>query len=126
MSNRPLHFDSRKPAVIKVEAYDIVYFLSIFSIDGFSLNFRYLSTGMTFIGLGFSFRMAHNTFGLIIVDTCKAVWDILQLQHMPFPSEETFSRISDDFFTKWNIPNCFGCNDGIHVKNKCPEYSGLM
>jgi hypothetical protein len=39
---------------------------------------------------------------------------------MPFPTKETFSRIWDDFFTTWNLPNCIHCIDGKNMKIKCP------
>jgi hypothetical protein len=39
---------------------------------------------------------------------------------MPFATKETFSRIWDDFFTKWNFPNGIHCIDGKHMKIKCP------
>jgi hypothetical protein len=76
---------------------------------------------MAFRGLTFSFRIAHNTIASIIFDTSRAISDILQLEHMPVPSEETFFCISDDFFTKRNFPTCIGCIDGKHVRIKCPD-----
>ena len=34
---------------------------------------------------------------------------------MPLPTEEQWKYIADDFYTKWNIPNCLGAIDGKHV-----------
>lgn len=81
---------------------------------------------MSFRSLSFSFRMAHNTIASLVYETCQAIWDEFNTDHMPFPTEEMFLTISEEFFTEWNFPNCIGCIDGKHIRIKCPPNSGSM
>ena len=37
---------------------------------------------------------------------------------MPLPTEDQWNYIADDFYTKWNIPNCLGAIGGKHVTFK--------
>lgn len=43
---------------------------------------------------------------------------------MPQPSQEDLKRISNDFFFKWQFPNCMGSVDGKHFRIKKPKLSG--
>ena len=45
---------------------------------------------------------------------------------MPVPSEVEWQTIADDFFVKWNFPNCIGAIDGKHVMIQCPVNSGSL
>lgn len=45
---------------------------------------------------------------------------------LPWPTREQFSKISDEFYLKWNFPNVIGCIDGKHVRIRCPNSSGSM
>ena len=42
---------------------------------------------------------------------------------MPLPTEEQWKYIADDFYTKWNIPNCLGAINGKHVNIQAPANS---
>lgn len=88
--------------------------------------FRYLATGASFKSLGFTFRMGATTVSLIVQDTVKAIWEVLQPVHMKVPTEDTFRRIAEEFYDKWNFPNCLGAIDGKHIRVKCPPHSGSM
>lgn len=91
-----------------------------------SICYRFLSTGLGFRSLSYSFRMSHTTVRKVIYETCTAIWEKLQPQHMPQPTKELLSRISKTFFDKWNFPNCAGSIDGKHIRIKCPKKSGTM
>ena len=45
---------------------------------------------------------------------------------MPIPSEVEWHTIADDFFMRWNFPNCIGAIDGKHVMIQCPVNSGSL
>ena len=45
---------------------------------------------------------------------------------MPLPTEEQWKYITDDFNTKWNIPNCLGAINGKHVNIQAPANSGSL
>ena len=81
-------------------------------------------TGTSFRTLSFLFRMAHNTTASLVYKTCKAIWDEFNMDHKPFPTEEIFLKISEEFFTQWDFPHSIGCIDGKHIRIKCPPHSG--
>ena len=45
---------------------------------------------------------------------------------MPVPSEVEWQTIADDFFARWNFPNCIGAIDGKHIMIQCPSNSGSL
>lgn len=45
---------------------------------------------------------------------------------MPQPTAADFKSIANDFWTKWQFPNCIGCIDGKHIRIKRPPKSGSM
>lgn len=81
---------------------------------------------MPFRTLAFSFRMAHTTIRKAIYEVCQAIWEELNQEHMPYPTTERHLSIANDFFLKWNFPNCLGCIDGKHIRIRCPPNSGSM
>ncbi|KAJ8867777.1 hypothetical protein PR048_031580 [Dryococelus australis] len=91
-----------------------------------SLCFRYLATISSFKTLGFSCRIADNTIGNIIHDTCKVLWEHLHDTHMKFPTNKDITSIANDFWAKWGFPNCSGSIDGKHIRIKTPPHSVLQ
>ena len=45
---------------------------------------------------------------------------------MPVPSKVEWQTIADNFFARWNFPNCIGAIDGKHVMIQCSVYSGSL
>lgn len=88
--------------------------------------YRYLSTGMSFRALAFSFKMSHTTVRSIVYEVCDAIWEEFHAQHMPYPTSAMHETVAKDFFTKWNFPNCIGCIDGKHIRLRAPPNSGSM
>lgn len=81
---------------------------------------------MSFRSLAFSFRMGVSTVSGIVRETVELIWNVLLDDHMPIPTEETFKKISDDYYRLWNFPNCVGTLDGKHIRIRCPSHSGSM
>ena len=48
------------------------------------------------------------------------------LPRMPLPTTEMLLVTSNEFYLKWNFPNCVGGIDGKHIRLKCPSNSGSM
>ena len=87
---------------------------------------RYLVTGDVITMIAYNFRIGVSTARQIILDVCTAIWDALASIHMPVPSEVEWHSIADDFFARWNFPNCIGAIDGKHVMIQCPVNSGSL
>lgn len=45
---------------------------------------------------------------------------------MKKPTVIDFKNIADEFFDKWNFPNCIGSVDGKHIREKGPSNSGSI
>lgn len=113
------------------------------------ITLRYLITGDSFRSLMYFFRVPHNTISSIIPETCRAIHSVLCDEHLKvrksmnqcthlcicycfsFNSQlpttrQEWIRIADEFYSKWNFPNCLGALDGKHVVIRCPYRSGSM
>lgn len=81
---------------------------------------------MPFRQLAYSFRISKSATAAIVIEICKAIWKNLLAAHMPEPTEAVFKKISNEFWDKWQFPNCIGCIDGKHIRIKKPQKSGSM
>ena len=95
-------------------------------IDGCYINYNisivtsiYLATGDAITTIAYNFWMGVSTARQII-------WDVLAPIYMPVPSEDKWKSIADDFYERWNFPNCIGAIDGKHVMIQCPFNSGSL
>ena len=70
--------------------------------------------------------MGVSTARQIILDVCMAIWDVLAPIYMPVPSEDKWKSTADEFYERWNFPNCIGAIDGKHVMIQCPFNSGSL
>ena len=102
-------------------------------IDDFYINYnisfvtsRYLVTGDAITTIAYNFWMGVSTARQIILDVCTAIWDVLAPIYMPVPSEDKWKSITDEFYERWNFPNCIGAIDGKHVMIQCPFNSGSL
>lgn len=84
--------------------------------DKFCITLRYLVTGESFRSLAFQYH---------IVDKCltSIIAHFLQ-EAIPTPTIGSFKQVINDYFQKWNFPNCCGAIDGKHVRIKCPPGAG--
>ena len=87
---------------------------------------RFLATGDAMTTIAYNFRLGVSTARQIILDVCNVLWDALASIHMPVPSEVEWQTIADDFFARWNFPNCTQAIDGKHIMIQCPSNSGSL
>ncbi|XP_060868606.1 uncharacterized protein LOC132943589 [Metopolophium dirhodum] len=71
------------------------------------VTLRYLATGLAFRQLALTFRISKSGVVKMVIEVCKAIW-------------------SDEFYEKWNFPNCVGSIDGKHIRLRCPKNSGIV
>ena len=45
---------------------------------------------------------------------------------MPVPLEDEWKSIANEFYERWNFPNCIGAIDGKYVMIQCPFNSGSL
>jgi hypothetical protein len=87
-------------------------------------NFRYLITGSDFVDLSISFNLGISTIHKIIHETTKKIRETLFDIVLAYPTERTYEKISKDFWSRWNMPNCVGALDGKHIAIRAPPNSG--
>jgi len=88
-------------------------------------NCRFLSTCASYAALAVSF-LGISTVHYIIKEVCEAIWKNLAPLYMSVPTTEVLLTTSNEFYLKWNFPNCVGSIDGKHTRLKCPSNSGSM
>ena len=62
----------------------------------------------------------------MIQEVCCVIQNILTPIYVQFPDEQTWLKIVDDYWKKWQFPNCIGALDGKHFRVVCPPQSGTM
>ena len=63
-----------------------------------AVTIRYLATGNSQVSLSFNFRMGRSTVCMIVRETCKALWEILQPLYVRVPSShQEWKGVSDQF-----------------------------
>ncbi len=74
-------------------------------------------------GKKWAFRIGRSTAYKIIPETCEAIIEALQPIYLPPMTKDMWRKCADDFWLKWNFPNCFGAVDGKHIRIKAPPNS---
>ncbi|XP_063802127.1 uncharacterized protein LOC134969857 [Pseudophryne corroboree] len=83
---------------------------------------RFLVTGRSLQDLKFGSLISPQALGLIIPETCKAIYTALKPRCFKFPSSgEEWKSIAEEFESRWNFPNCGGAMDGKHVRIAPPS-----
>lgn len=54
------------------------------------------------------YRLGETTVRRAVKETCEAINTHLLPTHLPPPSEEDWRDIAQNFFEKWQFPNCIG------------------
>ncbi|XP_070385612.1 uncharacterized protein [Dermacentor albipictus] len=108
-----------------IERQDTPFRRSISTHDRLAMTVRFLANGDTMRSLSFNFLTGRSTAGMIVRETCAALWEILQPIYVRFPqTAEEWKKIATDMLVEWNFPNCIGCIDGKHESIECPANSG--
>lgn len=88
--------------------------------------YRFLATGERFKSLSTYMRTGDNTLGIIVIETCKVLWEKLQPLHMPFPTRQKWLEVANRFEKLWHYTNCCGAIDCKLVRLENPKHSGSL
>lgn len=88
------------------------------------VTLRYLATGESFRSMAFQFRAHHSTIGRIVEKCLSSIISRFLEKAIPTPTVESLKQIINDFYLRWNFPNCCGAIDGKHIRIKCPQRAG--
>ncbi|XP_063529063.1 uncharacterized protein LOC134749074 [Cydia strobilella] len=90
------------------------------------LTLRFLASGETFRSLSLAYRISESYIARIV----KHVLNVMRQKLVPLlmkpPSPNDFKRIEQEFWHRWNVPNCAGGIDGKHCRIRAPKNSGSL
>lgn len=105
-------------------SHNSTHALPISAAQRLAVTLRILATGDSQNTVRITYRMGKSTVNNILYETCDALWDCLQPEFLPQPTEADWRRIANDFYALWNFPGCLGAIDGKHCVLKAPPNSG--
>lgn len=83
-----------------------------------------LARGTSIRTSSWSYRIGRFTAYKVFRETCSTLWKALQPIYLQALTRETMVQISEDFFNRWQFPNCIGAIDGKHISVQCPPKTG--
>ncbi|XP_047518999.1 uncharacterized protein LOC125058904, partial [Pieris napi] len=87
---------------------------------------RYLATGDSFTTIAFSYRLGISTVRRAVLEVCDAVIKNVLRESIPTPGIEQWEKNIEEYWNKWNFPNCVASIDGKHVIILSPPNSGSL
>ncbi|XP_069615712.1 uncharacterized protein [Ranitomeya imitator] len=88
------------------------------------VKLRFQATGESLSSLHFQYRLGISTLSGIVVDTCRALWNVLRDEFIPLPTEDMWMGIAEKFWSVCDFPNCLGAVDGKHIRIIKPARTG--
>lgn len=58
--------------------------------------------------------MGRSTVREIVLETCEIIWKQLSPIYVAEPTAQDNIKIIQNFWNRWNMPNCLGAIDGKH------------
>ncbi|KAM4021672.1 uncharacterized protein ACNLHF_026994 [Anomaloglossus baeobatrachus] len=88
------------------------------------ITLRFLATGESYSSLHYQFRVGISTISGIVSSTCSALWNSLNAEYIPQPTQELWMSTAAHFYEICDFPNCCGAVDGKHVRIVKPANTG--
>lgn len=85
-----------------------------------------MATGESYHSLRFQYRISVSEISRIIKQTLAVLKEKLVPLFLPNISKEGLEEKSNEYYVKWNFPNCIGTIDGKHVRIRCPMKSSSL
>ncbi|XP_024871925.1 uncharacterized protein LOC112454656 [Temnothorax curvispinosus] len=76
-----------------------------------AMTLEILARGISVRTFSWSYRIGRSTPHKMFNETCKTLWVALQPIYLQAPTRKTMMQISEDFFNRWQFPNCVGAID---------------
>lgn len=108
----------------KFDVTNFIIIILITELTFFFFFFRFLASGATFRDLGFHFRLGESTISKAVREVCAAIWNNMQPEFMPTPTQEFWRERAEEFKLRLHFPNCLAAIDGKHVIIRKPLKSG--
>lgn len=70
------------------------------------------------------YQVGRSTAYKIIPQVCEAIWNALHPTYLPDMNRDKWAKVAEEFYLRWQFPNCVGAVDGKHIKIRCPPNSG--
>ncbi|KAM4033162.1 uncharacterized protein ACNLHF_017516 [Anomaloglossus baeobatrachus] len=98
--------------------------LAITPAERLMITLRFLATGESYSSLHYQFRVGISTISGIVSSTCSALWNSLNAEYIPQPTQELWMSTAAHFYEICDFPNCCGAVDGKHVRIVKPANTG--
>lgn len=85
-----------------------------------------MATGESFRSLAFAFRISQSYLTRIIRMVLQSLSIHLTPILLKMPTKDDLIQISEEFWKRWNFPNCVGAIDGKHIRIFAPGKSGSL
>ncbi|XP_023315653.1 protein ALP1-like [Trichogramma pretiosum] len=88
------------------------------------LTLSYLATGDDIFSIAVKHRISETSVLIIIKTTCCAIISVLANTYLRTPKSIVWKNIAKGFQAFWNMLNCIGAIDGLHIPIVAPANSG--
>lgn len=85
-----------------------------------------MATGESYRSLAFAFRVSYSYISIIVKTTLEVLKSKLLAIFLPPPTKNELKLKAEEFWNKWNFPNCVLAIDGKHIRIKCPYNTGSL
>ena len=97
---------------------------SISSSERLALT-QIFATGDSQTSISFNFRVGRSTVCNTVYETCCVLWKVLHMEYVQFSSTtQDWIGISQQFWRKWNFPNCLGNTISSNSESLYYNYKG--
>lgn len=76
--------------------------------------------------MAFAFRISASYISIIVKETLAEMTEKLVPIFLPQLTLEDKKHKAEEFYNKWNFPNCIGAVDGKHIRILCPKKSSSL
>lgn len=88
--------------------------------------FRFLATGESMRSMAFSYRISHSAISQFVPQVLSSLKKKLHGQYLPPASQIDWFKKAEEFWERWQFPNCVAGIDGKHVRIFSPDKSGSL